>query len=543
MKKWELIGKKKAHSTDEVIDLILSSRGIKTKKEKEEFLNPKLESITPKSLGIDLKEIKKTKERILKAIKNKEKIIVFGDYDVDGVTGTAILWESLHKMGADALPFIPNRMDEGYGLSVKGIERLLMSGKVDVIITVDNGIVAYDAVEFANSKGIDVIITDHHVVDKKKPKAYSTVHTTKVCGAAVAYMLSRELSEGDESHLELVCLATIADLVPLTSANRIFVKFGLDILRNTKRVGLLELFDKAVIKKEEIGVYEIGHIIAPRINAMGRLEDAMDSLRLICTKDRTRAQELSFKLVSTNKERQDLTERAVIHARGQVSNTSNLLFISHKSYQQGIIGLIAGRLTEEFYKPSIVVSIGEIHSKASARSIRGFNIIEFIRSASDLLVDVGGHPMAAGFTVETSKLAELEKTLSKKAKEILKDGILERVVKIDLEVDLNLLSFDLYNKLSNLSPFGMGNPEPVFVSKDVEVTDIRIVGNGRKHTKLKVMDTKSRLIMDGIFFGLENPEFKIGDRLDIAYALSKNEWNGTKNLQMKIKDVKVLLSS
>lgn len=542
MKKWDQIYKGRKLSKDEIIDTLLLQRGIKTKREKEEFLNPKLENITPKNLGIDPAELSKTKKRIKKAIKSKEKIIVYGDYDVDGVTGTAILWETLNKIGADVMPYIPNRVEEGYGLSIKGIESLISQEKVDLIITVDNGIVATDAVDFANKNGIDVIITDHHSLATKKPKAFSIVHTTKICGAAVAYVLSQEFDGTNTSHLELVCLATIADLVPLSGASRTYVKFGLEELRHTKRVGLIALFNKAVVKKEEIGVYEIGHIIAPRINAMGRLADAMDSLRLICTKDPKRADGLSFKLSNTNKERQGLTEESVSHARSKVNGKSSLLFVAHESYQQGIIGLIAGRLTEEFYRPSIVISKGKTYSKASARSIKGFNIIDFIRLSSDLLVDAGGHPMAAGFTVETSKLELLEKRMTDKAKELLKDEILEKTIRIDLEADLPSLSFDLFNKIQTLSPFGMGNPEPVFVTKGLVVEEIRIVGNGRKHTKLRVSDRKSRINMNGIFFGLEKPDFKVGDSLNIVYNLNKNEWNGTKSLQIKLRDIQVLPS-
>ena len=297
-------------------------------------------------------------------------------------------------------------------------------------------------------------------------------------------------------------LATIADLVPLIGANRTFVKFGLEALRRTKRVGLLELFKEAGLSQSTIGVYEVGHIIAPRLNAMGRLEYAMDSLRLLCTKNRERAKMLAEVLGNTNRERQELTIETVQHAKEKIKSQSNdqfrtkiknLLFISHESYQQGVIGLAAGKLVEEFYRPSIVVSVGEKYSKASARSVNGFNIIEFIRSASEMLIDAGGHPMAAGFTVETSKLSILQKVLEEKAEAILDKEKLTRTLRIDCELDLSVIDEVLYKEVQKLAPFGMGNPEPTFVSKDVAIEDMRVVGNGGKHIKFKFKVQSSKL--------------------------------------------------
>ena len=264
MKKWQVEAEIK---NEDIVKVLLKNRGIKTKKEIEDFLNPKLSDITTQAVKIDEAQLKKAVTRIKKAIREKQKIVVFGDYDVDGICGSAILWETLNSLGATALPYIPSRFDEGYGLSQEGIGNLLKTGKVNLIITVDNGIVANDAVDFANKNGIDVIITDHHVTSQKLPKALAIVHTTLLCGAGVAYLLSQKLNTSDENnHLELVVLATIADLVPLTGVNRVFVYFGLGKLRETKRPGLLALINKAGIKKAEIDTYKIGHMIAPRLS-------------------------------------------------------------------------------------------------------------------------------------------------------------------------------------------------------------------------------------------------------------------------------------
>jgi len=563
--------KSQIRNPKDAIKIILKNRGIRTKKEIEEFLNPKLETVTIENVGIDRQQLKKAIVRIGLAIKNKEKIVIFGDYDVDGISGTAILWETLNSMGAKVMPYIPHRIDEGYGLSVKGIENLKLKIKnCSLIITVDNGIVANNAVDFANKQEIDVIITDHHVPGKKLPNALAFVHTTKLCGTGVAWMLSNVIlnevknlnqkrdpsatPQDDilENHLELVVLATVADLVPLKGANRTLLKFGLEALKKTKRIGLLELFKEAGIEKTKIGVYEIGHIIAPRLNAMGRLEYAMDSLRLICTNNQKRAEELARLLGTTNKERQDITLQAVLHAIEKVSTSSRsaglrgasktqkkLLFIADESYEQGVIGLVAGKMVEEFYKPAIVVSKGKKFSKGSARSVSGFNMIEFIRSASEFLVDVGGHPMAAGFTVETAKLALLQKNLENKAETLLNKDLLTRSLKIDLELPLSFININLYESMQKLSPFGMGNPEPTFLSKNVIIEDMRPVGMESKHIKFYLGEGTSNARFGAIAFNMGDRinEFRIGDKVSIVYTIEKDDWNNDKRLQLKIKDI------
>jgi single-stranded-DNA-specific exonuclease len=549
MNNWQLESKTQITNVkQQLIEVLLKNRGIKTKKETEEFLNPRLSEITPLKLGIDIKNLYKAYKRIKKAISKNEKIIIYGDYDVDGVCASAILWETLNKFGANVLPFIPSRFEEGYGLSIEGIEVLIEKENPGLIITVDNGIVASQAVDYANKKGIEVIITDHHTPlsggSKNLPKAFSIVHTTKLCGAGVAYLLAKEFKIEQDDHLELVALATVADLVPLISANRAFVYHGLKALRNTKRLGLLTLIERARIDKFELGVYEIGHIIAPRLNAMGRLENAMDSLRLICTTNKKRAESLSKLLSDTNFTRAQITIEAYENAKKRVKdkNLKKLIFIADKSFAQGIVGLVAGRLVEEFYLPSIVVSKGEKFSKASARSIKGFNITEFLRTASDLLVDVGGHPMAAGFTVETDKIELLEKKLLVSIEKLLDEKHLQRSLRIDIELPQSYISQKTYEEIQRLAPYGMGNPEPTFLTKNLLVEDLRLVGNDGKHLKLKLKTDPdsfgTTLNIEGIYFkGGENNKIRIGDKVDAVYTLDENKWNGNKSLQLKIKDM------
>lgn len=547
MKKWEVLSKSKFQTSnfdfEKLIKILLLNRGIKSKKEIENFLNPKLENVTAKSLGIDVKQLVKAVKRVKTAISEKEMIVVFGDYDVDGITGTAIIWETLTSLTPKVMPYIPHRIDEGYGLSLKGIENVKKKyPNVSLIITVDNGIVANQAVKFAHSLGIDVIITDHHVPSRDLPKAYCIVHSTKVCGAAVGYIFSQGFSKNENDHLGLVALATVADMMKLTDFNRTLLIFGLKVLHKTKRPGILALVKSSAIEQDKIGVYEVGHILGPRINAMGRLEHAMESLRLLCTNDKTRAGELAKKLTSTNLERQQITFESFEHAKNLVGkNTKKLLFISDETYEPGVIGLIAGRLVEEYYRPAIVASIGETYSKASARSVAGFNIIEFIRLSSHLLIDAGGHPGAAGFTVETKKLSVLQNYLEKLAEKQILPGLLTRKVRIDCHLDLDLIGEQMFNHVNELSPFGYGNPEPTFLAKNVTVQNIQIVGLDKKHLKLFLRgENKS---FSAIFFNFDaDLDLHVGDRVDAVYAISENEWNGNKKLELKIKDLKKVSS-
>ncbi len=558
MKNWEIRNRLKIKDSgfkiDDLIKILLENRGLKSKKEIDAFLHPDLSEVTPKNVDIDLAQLKKALSRIEKAIEIKEQIVVFGDYDVDGITGCAILWETLYALGANVTPFIPNRKEEGYGLSLKALKNEeLRTKNPTLIITVDNGIVANEAVAFANKNNIDVIITDHHTVSETLPDAFAIVHTTKLCGAGVAYLLSKEIKdlrlkikdkEEDDIHLELAALGTVADLVPLVGANRTIVFEGLKKLQQTKRPGLRALFQLAKIDQEAIGVYEIGYIIGPRLNASGRIESAMDSLRLLCTKKEERAAELAAKLELVNRERQQLlrdgAEHAVAGIREQGLGNRKILIVGDESYSEGVIGLIAGKLVEAFYRPAIVLSMGATVSKASVRSVSGFNIIEFLRLHTEHFVNVGGHPMAAGFTIETTKIAVLKEALEEKAEGLLTQEVLTRTLKVDCEVPFSLLSQDVYNSIQQLAPFGMSNPEPVFSSQKVTVENFRVIGKERNHLKLVLKQGKETF--EAIAFGMGElaTSLKSGDTIDVAYSLDENTWNGETKLQLKVKDIKAV---
>jgi single-stranded-DNA-specific exonuclease len=537
--KWEVLGK--ARKKD-LVDILLENRGIKTAKEKKEFFNPtRPEKLSLKELGISSVEIMKAVKRIKQAKAKKEKVIVYGDYDADGICATAILWECLYyKLGLNVLPYIPERFSEGYGLNIESLKKLKEKDPdLSLILTVDHGIVADKKVDVAKELGIDVIITDHHEKGKTVPKAYAVVHTTKISGSGVAWILAREL--GATTGLELAALGTISDQLALIGPNRSIAKYGLEALRETKRPGLLSLFEEAGIEKEKIGTYEVGYIIAPRINAMGRLTNAIDSLRLLCTKDRKRAGELADLVGRTNFERQKIVETVVAHAKEKLGKdvTESIIVLSHESYHEGVIGLAAAKLVERFYRPAIVLSKKKDISKASARSIFGFNIIEAIRKLEDLYIEGGGHPMAAGFSIETSKIKEFAKRINEISKPLLTEEILSRRLKIDLEIDFNQVNQKLYDRLKEFEPTGLGNYQPSFMTKNVEILEARTVGRDNTHLKLKLK--KDNLVFDAIAFGFGNLQPKIAPEteIDMVYSIEENIWNNRTSLQLKIKDIKI----
>lgn len=547
MKKWKIIHAPKSNiflDSKKVLDILLSNRGIKNK-DIRGFLHPRISELSLNSVGIQKNDFLIFEKRIQEANSNNETIAIYGDYDVDGICASAILWETLYSKNKNVAPYIPDRADEGYGLSVKGIDNLLLDRpEVKVIVTVDNGIVAHEPVLYAKSKGIDVIITDHHVAEKKLPEAYCIIHTTKLCGAGIAWLLSRELSflskEEVMEKLSLACLATVADLVPLTDSNRWIAKEGLKLLQNTSRPGLKALLASAGVEVGTISTYTIGHIIAPRLNATGRIQNAMNSLRLLCTKNREKALELAALLTSINKERQDMTEESVAHAKlyALESQLTRITIVQSEKYNPGVVGLIASRLVEAFYKPAFAIAVDKEISRGSARSIAGVNVIELLRSVSGLLEETGGHPMAAGFSIRTEKIEEFTKALDEASQRVVLDEVLDRVVRIDMVIPFSLISVKFIDEIGVLEPFGMGNPQPIFASIGVEIVEFRKIGKEQNHLKLKLRQGDK--IVDAIAFNMaEKTDVVIGDKIDVAFTLDVNEWDGKITSQLKIKDIRL----
>lgn len=524
--------------SDWLSQILAQNRGLTSPQKLANFLNPTLDQI----LAVKLSQVEKGVKRVIEAIENRQKIIVYSDYDADGLCATAIAWETLHDLGADVLPYVPHRLTEGYGLSKKAISKLAGEG-ANLIITVDHGVTAVEQVKHAKNLGIDVVITDHHVLPQKLPEPYALVHSLDLCGAGVSWRfcweiiqkLNPQYKERLIEKLELAALATIADLVPLVGANRAIVKIGLAKLAQTKRPGVIALVKSAKINGS-IGTYEIGHMLAPRINAMGRIEHGIDSLRLLCAKNQNQADQLAKLLSKTNSRRQDLTVSAVTHAHDLVDKQMLIGVVSHQSWHEGVIGLVASRLVETYHKPMVVIAEGEIYSKGSARSIAGFNIVEAIRSSSDLLVDGGGHPMAAGFTIETRHIRVFTQKINEYAKNLITDEILAPILEIECELKKEDINPRSLKTIKQFEPYGVGNREPLFLTKNMLVEDVRSVGAANDHLKLQV-DGLSAI---GFNMGqILAQNLRPGYKVDLVYTLAEDRYNGNDQIQLKIKDLAI----
>ncbi len=531
---------------DSIIQLLLKNRGLTTKKAIADFFSPP----HPNDI-ISPFDSKPAIDLIHSHIAQNNPIAVYGDYDVDGICSTAILWETLHAEYPHVFPHIPHRRLEGYGLSIAGIDHCLAQG-AKLIIAVDNGITAVDQVKYCRDHGCDILIIDHHEKGSTLPDTQYVLHATDCCAAGLTWFFCRdyikkfpspELRRGGRGEvLELVSLATICDMVPLIGTNRSFAKFGLEQLNHTTRPGLLALFQKASLtpNTQPLTTYHIGFLIGPRLNAMGRLEHAIDSLRLLCTKDPIKADSIATLLNDTNKLRQDLTESAVKNATNSLSpsSLSPVIVVSSSDYDEGVIGLIASKLVEKFHHPAIAISVGETVSKGSARSIPGFDITAHLRQFSGLLVSIGGHTMAAGFTIETSRIQDLVSSISHP--DIPKE-LLQKTQRVDCEIPLSIVNSQLSTALKSFEPFGLGNPTPVFQSQ-AEISSIKTMGSMGQHARLTLKDCP----FDAVWFNatFPSPEMRrggrgevVGEVWNIIYTLSENTYNGQTKLQLLIKSV------
>lgn len=535
-KVWKLLHRGYPRSQDEAIKILLTNRGLTSKKDQERFLSPSLDEL----FSLELSGSEEALARIKKAIDKKERIVVYADYDCDGICGTAILWETLYELGANVFPYVPHRIKEGYGLSKDALLALSKNGTT-LVITVDQGIGAKEEIDYARSLGIDVIVTDHHLPPKILPKAI-IVHTTKLSGSGVAFILSAKIirafgkdKEEILSKLDLATIATIADMVPLVGPNRTIVRFGLDYLKNTKRPGLCAIYKLSRLRSGKISTYDVSHVIAPRINAMGRLEHGLESLKLLLTKSEQKARELAKILNDTNIKRQRLTE-AHLGLGKELYDKGPVGIIIHKDFHEGVIGLIAQKLVEEFYKPMVVIAKGDKFSKGSARSVNGLNIVEALRACEEHLVEVGGHPMAAGFKIETKKLKPFAQKLESVCQKRLTEKVISPTLSVDCSLSLEYIDFDLFNRLQEFSPFGVGNPEPVFLTKELAVEDVRLVGSLSNHVKLQLGGNPKSV--EAIGFGFRERAFSLraGMGIDVVYAVTKDSWDGKDRIFLKLKD-------
>ncbi|MFC1870408.1 single-stranded-DNA-specific exonuclease RecJ [Chloroflexota bacterium] len=488
--------------------------------------------------------------RVYQALLSGEGIAIYGDFDADGISATALLVQGLAGLGGKAIPYIPNRLTEGYGLKTAALEKLYQQG-ISLVISVDCGITAVSEVKRARKMGLDIIITDHHVpldvmpparavVDPKRTD--STYPFSELTGAGVALKLLQALLQGvakegqmDEL-LDLVALGTVADVAPLLGENRYLVKQGLKLINAVPRLGLREMITQAGLSAGSLNAESISWTLAPRLNAAGRLAHAMTSYKLLMTDSPQEARDLSIWLEQKNKERQQLTTRILAQAREQVlsQGDSPLLVARSSEFPAGINGLVAGRLTEEFYRPTVVVKTGEEISSGSCRSIPEFNIIFALNQCHHLLTHFGGHSQAAGFSLPTRNLPRLLETLLQMAAAELAAVELRPRLDIDVEVTLSELGGDTFRVMQKLAPFGRGNPVPTFLSRVVEVVDCRLMGGNGEHLRLKLKH--GGLVWDGVCFGLGSCRGEVSSHLDIAYNLEIDRWGGGEKLRLNILD-------
>ncbi len=507
--------------------------------------------------------------RIRLAIRQQEPIAVYGDFDADGVTSTALLTQALEALGGHARPYIPNRVDEGYGLNIEAL-RLLHEQGVKLVITVDCGIRAVEEVAFANTLGLDMIVTDHHSIGDQLPEALAVIdpkideqlrtiegrrdvyEEDMLAGVGVAYKLADALFRAEEQQrrgkpnfkledlLDLVALGTVADLAPLNRLeNRELVRRGLEVLNRAQRPGIYELALVARVEPGKINTTSIGYMLGPRINAAGRLASAMVAYELLLA-GMPQAGQLAQQLQELNVQRQELTMRAVEVARErvliEVEDGLPLIFVANADFRSGIVGLVAGRLCEEFYVPSVVVEMGEEESRGSCRSIPEFNITHALDQCADLLVRHGGHAQAAGFTVPNENLPRLRDKLIALAGESLRGKDLRPTLNIDAEVPFDEITMNLADSLRMLEPIGANNEAPVFITRRLHVADYRRVGEEGRHLKLRLSNGFHQI--DAIGFKLGDWAQRIPQIVDVAYHLEINEWNGSRKLQLNIQDLR-----
>ncbi len=534
---------------------VLLRRGIDTKEKLETFFDP------PHSLPYDpmrLEGMEAALKRLYQAIDQHEVVGIFGDFDVDGVTGTAIIAEGLEAFGLKALPYLPRRSEEGHGLSTDAIDQLVAEG-ASLIVTVDCGVTSFDEVAYAKERGADVIITDHHLPLGELPDAVAIIDPKlpgdsypfqSLCGAGLAFKLVQGLYQycgqpWDRSLLELAALGTIADLVPLVDENRFLVREGLIALANTKRSGLQSLFRRAGVLRSGVEqvpftTETISFQVGPRLNSPGRLGHALDSYRLLTTKSSGEADSLAEKLEVLNQKRRELTEEAMTFAFQQVQDRiasgdlPSFLLVQGPSITKGVAGLVAGRLAETYNRPAVAVTVEDGYAVGSGRSIAEFDIFEAFSQCQDLFVRFGGHSQAAGFTVEVAKLPVLEERLVASATGFAASGDLRPILEIDAEVEFVKLGGEFPAWVSTLEPFGAGNPQPVFLTRRAQVLEMRRIGKTGQHLNLRLGQGDHQ--WTALAFNQAERWMDGTQAVDFVYTLIKDHWRGVERINLKVLD-------
>jgi len=528
---------------------ILRSRGILTRREANAYFaeDPMSDSDPFLMTGMD-----QAVERLCSAIENVEPIVIYGDYDADGITATSLLYEVIKGSGGSVGHYIPDRFEEGYGLNNEALAELKGRG-AQLVVTVDCGIRAVEQVEFARSIGLDVIVTDHHQPGRDLPNACAVINPkqqnnrypfAELAGVGVAYKFAQAflqtLGEGEPvDSLDLLAIGTVADLSPLVGENRDLVRRGLARLNQTKRVGLRALIDVSGFRLGNIDTNSIGFGLAPRLNAVGRLEIADPAFRLLTTTDETEVRGIARHLDDVNRERQQLTHRVLEKARSMSIGEGSIPFLLaavDPSFNEGIVGLVASRLVDEFYRPSIVATYGEHSTRASARSIPEFHITKALENCDDLLERYGGHAVAAGFSLRNENLDAFLDRLGEIAEGELSDLDLRPILDVDAKVQLSDLDWALIDFTERMEPCGYGNPMPIFAAEDVSVVNQRPVGSEGSHLKLTVRD--ERRMFDAIAFRQGHLSETLPQRVDLAFHFERNEYRGVPSMQLNILDIR-----
>lgn len=544
------------HRIPRVIAAILLNRGVKDE-DVDAYLKKSMADIVNPTLMLDMD---KAADRICAAIKNKEKIAVYGDYDVDGITATALLYEFLQSAGADAEYYIPDRKGEGYGINIMAVNKLYKLG-TKLMITVDCGITAIGEVEFAKLQGMDVIITDHHTCKDRLPSAAAAILNPKrpdceypfdaLAGVGVAFKLTLALAmklgmkTGDvfNKYVDIAALGTVADVVPLLGENRIIVDKGLKAMQNPKRPGIKAIMEVAGALQKGVNASTIAFAVAPRLNAAGRLGTATTAVELLLTGDEERAREIAADLDAENKERQ-LTEQNILEeALSLIAADPNfekkkVIVLAKEDWHHGVIGIVASRLCEMFYKPCILISHSNGIGKGSGRSIPNFNLFDALSECEKYLTGFGGHSVAAGLNINMSDLEDFIKAINKYADDTLTEKDMIPSVNIDCPITERAVTLENAYMLSRLEPFGMSNEKPIFAMANVQVTDIASVGADSKHLRLRI--SRGGVTMNCIGFGMgalaEN--IACGDVINIAFHMDINHYQGIDTVQLLLKDIK-----
>ncbi|MBN1162207.1 single-stranded-DNA-specific exonuclease RecJ [Patescibacteria group bacterium] len=543
-KKWNIQAE---YKKGDLVKQLLKNRDIKNT---GEFINipsigyyiNNLKPVLKTSLG-------KAKKVIQDSIEKKDTIIVYGDYDADGISATAIFISYLRNelRYKNTHYFIPNRFEHGYGLSKAGIEKCLnlydIEKTQDVLwVTVDTGITANEEIEYLKSLSHRVVLTDHHQKPKILPPSDVVVWSDEVVGATLSWLVVKFLGSKNNQNLSLAALATVTDLQPLMGFNRSIVKSGLEILNKKPPIGIQKLLQVSGRNNGEVATYDLGWVIGPRINALGRLGDAEEAVELLLATDTKKAEELAVKLNSINIERQDKTmEMYELTTELDEKELPHIIFSTHDNYHEGIIGLVAARLVQKYYRPSIVISLDGDFGKGSVRSIPGINIIETLREFEHLFENVGGHPMAAGFTIHRDNIDELEDEMVKYAQVNFPSDLFVPVLDIDMKIPAKVINLELLDEIDKLKPYGIGNAQPVFLTADFGVAGVDWVGRENNHLLLKLFDGKDFLKAIYFNFNSDKNDYipQIGDKIDVVYSLKRNEYNGKTNIDLVVKDIRM----